>query len=211
MISWWLPTKTRKHDMKNWTVGLPFSRSHRDETRQRVLGARRHTSNRRHIRIGALAVMLALGAGSSVAAAGIRSASTYFLSSGSTIQMSGDRIHKDVSYVFTLVNGNARKVFVRGIGRSGPGLELLVPRGSGTTMRLDPPSGPGTTHTVPAHKSIRLTVWFHVSDCSTVPRGSWPLTMDVAWSPGKWNRVGLQMTSGLSVQWQKSLANLVCP
>jgi hypothetical protein len=171
---------------------------------------RKLRSKSRLIRIGSLAVLIILGA-SPAMATGIRSADTYFLSTGPTFQMFGDRLHKDVSYTFTLVNGNSRKVFVREIGQNGPGLELLVPRRSGTTQRLLPPSEPGVTHALQAHKSIRLTVWFHVSNCATVPRGSWPLTIDVAWSSGKWQRVGLRMTSGLSVQWQKSLADLVCP
>ena len=167
-------------------------------------------SDRRLIRIGSLAVMIILGA-SPAMATGIRSADTYFLSTGPRYQMFGDRLHKDVSYTFTLVNGNSRKVFVREIGQNGPGLELLVPRGSGTNQRLLRPSEPGVTHQIQAHKSIRLTVWFHVSKCATVPRGSWPITIDVASSLGKWQRVGLRMTSRPSVQWQKSLADLVCP
>jgi len=168
-------------------------------------------SNRGLFRIGVLAIALTVGVSSFAMAAGIRSARAYFLSAGPTFQMYGDRIHKDVSYTFTLVNGNSRRVLVRKIGQNGPGLELLVPRGTGTMQKLVSPSGPGTTHTIQAHKSIRVTVWFHVSDCATIPRGSWPLMMDAAWSPGNWERVGLQMTGGLSVQWQKSLANLVCP
>jgi hypothetical protein len=166
---------------------------------------------RRLIGIGTLVIVFAVSTGSPVMAAGNRSASVFLLSTGSTYQMSGDRIHKYVSYTFTLLNGSSRQVLVNKIGQNGPGLQLLVPSGSGMTQKLVPSSGPGKTQTIPPHKSIRLTVWFRVSDCATVPKGSWPLTMEAAWSSGKWQRVSLGLTSGLSVQWQKSLANLVCP
>lgn len=172
--------------------------------------SRRSASNSRRFQVGALAVALTLSAGSAAMAAGVRRASAYFLSTGPTVHLYGDRIHRDVRYDFTLVNGNARSVLVRTIGQNGPGLELLVPRGS-ATGRLVPPAGPGPTYAVRAHASIRLTVLFHVSDCAAVPKGSWPLTMDVAWSPGKWQRVALPLAPRGSVPWPRSLVAFVCP
>lgn len=164
----------------------------------------------RFLLIGALAGVLTLSTGDLAMATGIRSADDYFLSTGPTYQAYGDRIHQYVSETFTLTNGNSRDVLVRRIGQNGPGLQLLVSSGSGKTQKLIPPSGPGKTRIVPPHKSIRLTVWYHVSDCAKVPKGSWPLTMDVAWSSGKWQRVGLQMPSTPSVQWQMALTGWVC-
>ena len=164
----------------------------------------------RLFRTGVLAAVLTLSASNLVSAAGIRSASHYFLSTGPTIQGFGDRTHKNVSETFTLVNGNSRIVLVREIGQNGPGLKLLVSSGSGTTQKLIARSGPGTTQRIPPHKSIRLTVWYHVSNCAKVPKGSWPLTMDVAWNSGKWRRVSLQMPSGASVPWPRSITDWVC-
>jgi hypothetical protein len=164
----------------------------------------------RLLRIGALAAVLTLGVSDLAMAAGIRSASDYFLSTGPTYQMYGDRIHRYVSYTFSLVNGSSRAVLIRKVGQNGPGLQLLVPSGSGMTQKLIPPSGLGKTHTVLPHKSIRLTVWFYVSECAKVPKGSWPLAMDAAWRTSTWQRVGLQMQSAGSVQWQRSLTGFVC-
>ena len=158
-----------------------------------------------------LVAVLTLGTGDLVMATGFPSASRYALSAGPTFQAYGDRIHRYVSYTFTLVNGSSRKILIRKIGQNGPGLQLLVPSGSGKTQKLVPPSGVGTTQTVSPHKSIRLTVWFHVSDCAKVPKGSWPLTMDVAWSTSKWQRVNLQIASAGSMRWQKFIADSVCP
>jgi len=157
-----------------------------------------------------LVAVLTLGVGNVAMASGIRDADAYFLSTGPTYQMSGDRIHKYVSETFTLVNGNAREILVRKVGQNGLGLQLLVSAGSGKAQKLTAPSGPGRTKVVPPHKSIRLTVWYHVSDCAKIPKVSWPLTMDVAWSSGRWQRVSLQMPSG-SVPWPRSMTDFVCP
>ena len=158
-----------------------------------------------------LVVVLALGTGNPAMAAGIRSASNYFLSTGPTYQMSGDRVHQYVSETFTFTNGISREVRIRMIGQNGPGLRLRVPSGSRTTQKLIPSTGSEKVQTVPPHKSIRLRVWYYISDCARVPKGIWPLTMDVAWSSGKWQRVSLQMPSGLSVPWLRSMTDLVCP
>lgn len=158
-----------------------------------------------------LVVLLALGTGNPAMAARIRSASDYSLSTGPTYQMSGDRVHKYVSETFTLTNGNSREVLIRMIGQNGPGVQLRVPSGSGRTQKLIPSTGSGKMQIVPPHKSIRLRVWYHVSDCAKVPKGSWPLTMDVAWSSGRWQRISLQMPSGASVPWPRSMTDLVCP
>lgn len=148
--------------------------------------------------VGVLTVILTLGTCGLAMAAGIHSASDYSLSTGPRFQTTGDRTHKNVSYTFSLVNGNSRDVLVRDVGQSGPGLQLIVP------------SGWGKTRTVLPHKSMNLTVTFHVSDCVKVPTGSWPLKMQVAWKAGKWQLVNLQMTNAGSMQWQKFIANSVC-
>lgn len=157
-----------------------------------------------------LVTALILGAGNTAMASGIRSANDYSLSTGPTYQKSGDRIHRYVSETFTLVNGNAREILIRKVGQDGPGLQLLVSSGSGKAQKLTAPTGPGRTKIVPPHRSTRLTVWFRVSDCVKVPRGSWPLTMDVARNSGKWQRISLQMPSG-SVPWPRSMTDSVCP
>jgi hypothetical protein len=150
-----------------------------------------------------LVAVLTLGIGNLAMASGIRSANDYFLSTGPTFEVRGDRIHKNVSETFTIVNGNSRTVLVRQIGQNGPGLQLLIPH------KLIPLSGAGPTHKVPPHGSIQLIIWYHVSDCAGVPKGSRSLTMEVAWTSGKWQRVSLQMPSG-PVPWPRSMTDLVC-
>ena len=144
-------------------------------------------------------------------ASGFPNANTYGLTTGPTFQTYADPVHKYVSYTFTLVNGSSRDADIRQIGQNGPGMQLLVSVGSGMASKLVPPTGPGRIQTVLAHKSLRLTVWFRISNCATVPKGSWPLKMDVGWSTQKLLRVSLTMTSAGSLQWQKFLADSVCP
>ncbi len=158
-----------------------------------------------------LVAVVTVGSVNLAMAAGVRSASDYSLSTGPTYQLSGDRIHQYVSETFTLVNANLRRVLVRTIGQNGPGLQLRVLTGSGTTQKLIPRRGPGTMYAVPPHESIRLRVWYHVTDCAAVPKGRWPLTMDVAWRSGKWQRVTLQMPRGLVAPWPRSMTDFVCP
>lgn len=168
----------------------------------------------RRVVIGAIFMLTSLqilGTADLAVATGISNANIYDLSTGPTFQTYGDRIHRYVGYTFTLVNGSPRDVDVRHIGQNGPGLQLLVPEGSGTASKLVQPVGPGKIRIVRAHGSIRLTVWFHVSNCTTVPKGSWPLTMDVGWSTKKLQRLRLQVTSAGSLQWQRFLADSVCP
>lgn len=166
---------------------------------------------RRIIRVGALAAALTLSNTNWAMATGIQSANRFLLSTGSKIQETGDPIHKFVSYTFTIVNGNSRDVFIRDVGQNGPGLQLLVPSGSGMNLKLIKPFGLGKTLTVLPHKSIGLTVWFQITNCAKVPVGNWPLPIDVSWGSGKWQRVGLQMPSPPSAQWQKFMADSVCP
>ena len=161
--------------------------------------------------IFALVAVLTFGSVAPVMAAGYQSASKYALSTGPTFQTYGDSIHKYVSYTFTLVNGSSRQVLIRKIGQNGPGLQLLIASRSGGRQTLSPKSRTRTTKKVLPHKSIRLTVWFHVSDCAKVPNGDWPLAMDVSWNARTWQRVNLQMTSAGSMQWQKFIADSVCP
>lgn len=170
--------------------------------REKLIMLKMTNAQCRILRIGALAAVLTLSTGDLAMAAGIRSADDYFLSTSPTYHAYGDSVHKYVSETFTLTNGNSREVLVHRIGQNGPGLQLLVSSGSGKTQKLIPPSGSGKTRIVPPHNSIRLTIWYHVSDCAKVSKGPWPLTMDVAWSSGKWQRVGLQMLGTPSVQFR---------
>jgi hypothetical protein len=176
-----------------------------------------HTENEggamKRVATGAILILASLqifGTADLAMATGNLSANIYGLTTGPTFQSYGDRIHRYVSYTFTLVNGSSRDVDVRHIGQNGPGLQLLVAVRSGTGSKLVPLTGLGKIQIVPAHRSIRLTVWFHVSNCTAVPKSFWPLTMDAGWSTKKLQRVSLQMSSASSLQWQKSLSDSVC-
>jgi hypothetical protein len=153
----------------------------------------------RLLRTTALIALLTLGASGPAMATGSRSANSYDLSTGPTFQSGGDRIHRNVTYTFTIVNGSSRDVLIRRVGQSGPGLKLLIP------------SGWEDTRTIRPHKSISETVKFHVSNCAKVPKGTWPLTMDASWNTGTWQRVSLQLTTAGPLQWQKFIADSVCP
>ena len=173
---------------------------------------RMETPRRPTVSVTVLVVVgVALGAVNLAMAAGIPRASRYFLSTGPTYQLSGDRVHKYVSETFTLVNGGSRQVLVRRIGQNGSGLQLLVTEGSGKTQTLIPSTGSGPTRSIPPHASLWLRVWCHVTDCATVPRGRWPLILEVARRRGEWQRVSVSMPSGPSVPWPRSMTDLVCP
>ncbi len=166
-------------------------------------------SKRYLVRAVAFVLAFSLGGVNLALAAGTPSASIFSLSTGPKTQTTSDRVHKLVSFTFTLVNGESREILIRQVGQNAPGLQLLIPIGTGTKQKLIPPSGPGKTRAIPAHKSILLTVWYHVSDCAKVPKGPWPLTVDLAWSSGKWQRAALQMPSA-SVPWPRSVTGFVC-
>ena len=178
-------------------------------SRERENMSRPSNSRRRLAKVAALVTALVLSTVNMADAAGTPSASKYSLSTGPTYQSTGDKVHRFVSFTFTIVNGNSREIRIRQIGRNGPGLQLLVPAGSGMNQKFIPPTGPGVTRVIPAHKSIRLTVWYRVSDCAKVPHGSWPLAMNVAWSSGQWQQVALQMPSAY-VPWPRSITGFVC-
>ncbi len=139
-----------------------------------------------------------------------QSASSYSLSTGPTFEVYGDKLHRNVSETFSIVNGSSRQVFIEKIGKNGPGLQLLVASGSGKIKKLEVPSGTRRIYRLPAHKSLRITVWYHVTDCAKVPTGSWPLSLDVAWNSENWRRVNLQMPGTPSVPWPKSMTRWVC-
>lgn len=131
-------------------------------------------------------------------AMGAQSADAYNLSAGPTFHSSADRINRDVTYTFTLLNGSSRAVFIRRVGRSAPGLVLRKPS-SWYRVRMVPP-----------HRSISETVTFYVSDCSEVPKGSWPIHMDAALNRTHWQRINLELTMAGTAQWQTSMADSVC-
>ena len=165
--------------------------------------------HRRFVMSIVLTAVLTLEIVSVAAAQGAQSINNFSLTTGATYQMTGDRLHKYVSYTFTLLNGDSREVLVREISRNVPGLQSLVPTGSKMDQKLIPSKGPGIAQLVPPHKALRLTVWFYVSDCANIPKVSWPLTLYAAWRGGKWQRVRIQISSG-SVPWPRSLTSFVC-
>ena len=196
-------------------VGQRFHREAMDP-RERTGGTLKSKSSfegvpmRRMLTLALVSYVAIFGSGTSAAAAKIRNASDYFLSTGPTSQSTVDVQHRNVSETFSLVNGNSRNVYVRRIGADGPGLVLRKSTGAALTGGLTLPTGPGMTWTVPPHQSIQLAVSFHVSDCSKVPKGAIPLTLDVAWRLGNWHRVSLQMPSEPLSPWPRSLTSLVC-
>jgi hypothetical protein len=133
-------------------------------------------------------------------AANAPNAETYFLSTGTKWDVNADTVNRDVGYTFSIETGLSRAVLVREIGRSGPGLQLQnLP-----TWR--------TTRTIPPHKSISVTLRYHVSDCATVPNGDWPLRLEASFKGGAWHVITMQINSGPGTpEWQKSIADSVCP
>jgi hypothetical protein len=134
-------------------------------------------------------------------ASGTPNAGTYFLSTGVDSHANVDTLRRDVSYTFALRTDSSREVLVRDIGRSGPGLQLLIP----STWR--------TTRIIAPHKSIGVTLRYHVSDCGKVPGGNWPLRLEASWSGGAWHVITVQMNNSGSgsLDWQKSIVDSVCP
>ncbi len=147
-----------------------------------------------------LVAVLSIGASVSAAATRTRSASYYFLSAGPSWSTFFDPHHHNFTEMFTLVNGNSRDAYVRRVGSNGPGLQLL-----------NTPVQRSNIETILPHRSVRLVVSFHVSNCALVPKGSWPLTMDFAWRvTGTWHRISLQMESGPSSPWPRSETASLC-
>lgn len=152
----------------------------------------------RFLRVVALAILLTLGTNDLAMATSSRSAGDYSLSTGPRFQLTSNKVHKNVRYTFTLVNGSSREILIRDVGRGGAGLQLLKTAGWTKTQMIRP------------HKSMRETLSFHVSNCSKVPKGSWPLTMEASWKLSKWRLVSLQPVSPGSLEWQTFLADSVC-
>jgi hypothetical protein len=158
-----------------------------------------------------LAVVLTLSIANVAMATGLPSAGNYFLFVGPDYGFNFDSVHKYVNFTFTIINWNSRDVFIRGIGQNGPGLLHLVSSGSGMHSKLVIPSGLGKTLKVLPNKSIGVSLWYQITDCAKVPDGDGPLALDVSLRSGKWQRVGLEMPGYPPTQWQKSMANSVCP
>lgn len=112
-----------------------------------------------------------------------------------------DTVHRNVNYTFTIGTGSSREVLVREFGRCGPGLQLLIASGWRTTRIIAP------------HKSIGVTLRYHVSKCAKVPNGDWPLKLEVSWNGKAWHTITVQMNNSGpgSLEWQKSIADSVCP
>jgi hypothetical protein len=144
--------------------------------------------------------VLALVTSAPTLASGAPNGETYFLSTGGDFGIYADTVHRNVSYTFTIETGSSHEVLVREIGRSGPGLQLLIP----STWR--------TKRVIAPHKSISITIRYHVSDCATVPGGDWPLRLEASWSGGVWHMITVQMPNfGTSApEWQKSIGDSVC-
>lgn len=152
------------------------------------------------IALATLVAVAAIGVSVPAAAGQTRNASEYFLSAGPSSSTFFDPHHRDFTETFTLVNGNSRKAYVRRVGSDGPGLQLL-----------SSPTQQSNIETILPHKSVRLVVSFHVSDCSLVPKSSWPLTMDFSWRiTGVWHRVSLRMQGDPSSSWPWSETSHLC-
>jgi hypothetical protein len=131
-------------------------------------------------------------------AAGTPNAGTYFLSTGRNFHTYADTVQRNVSYTFTIETGSSHEVLLREFGRSGPGLQLLI----SSTWR--------TTRIIAPHKSISVTVRYHVIDCAEVPGGNWPLKVEASWNGGEWHVITVQIPSAGLGEWQKSIADSVC-
>jgi hypothetical protein len=127
-------------------------------------------------------------------------AGPYLLATGTSSQTYVDFSTRVVSYSFTLGTGASHDVFIRDVGRSVPGLQLLIPSGWRDARMIAP------------HTSIRVTLRFHVSHCNLVPSGTWPLTLEASWGDREWRVINVQMNNSGSdsLEWQQSIADSVC-
>jgi hypothetical protein len=144
-----------------------------------------------------LAMLTSLAAGPASASPHSQTAGDYFLSTGPSFQESGGVTHHNVTLTFSLETGASREVFIRDVGRSGPGLQLVKP------------SWWRTMQVIPPHETIVETIQYHISDCAKVPKGNWPLQLQVWGGAGKWHVITVQMAA-FTDQWQQSLADFVC-
>lgn len=125
------------------------------------------------------------------------------LAEGSERGFSADMAEHHFSLQQTLTNRGWHTEQVIGVGRSGPGLELV--RVSGLPLRL----APGDSATV--------DLFYRVTDCAAVPTGDWPIPVRVhrVWGsmtadlqPQDMSRIDTQPDTMLP--WQLALARTAC-
>lgn len=102
----------------------------------------------------------------------------------------------DANFSFSLVDESGRPAYVREIGSSGPGFDLVRPARWGRVEK------------VPGHGSLAVTVSFHVTHCAPLPVGSNVLMLDASWTRSHWRAVRLDMNA--PGEWQRAHATLAC-
>ncbi|MEU7749285.1 hypothetical protein [Nonomuraea sp. NPDC049158] len=95
--------------------------------------------------------------------------------------------------------GNAGKesVTIVGIGRSGPGMQLLNPQRRGPYVIL-----PG--------ESIALQLKYRVTNCKIVPRGTWPIPLRVLRPKGEETIYPDPSIAGEEDQWYQEFVKSIC-
>jgi hypothetical protein len=159
----------------------------------------RTTTKPRSRVVGTVVLVAALTLGLSAVASALptRGGGYYFLTDGLDYQLT-TLGHRTLIYTFTIQTGSSHEVFVRNIGRNGPGLHLLT-SSEWKEIRIIPP-----------HESISVTMKYRVNNCAKVPKGNWPLAFEASWYDGKWYPVRMQMQGAGTQQWQQSLVSFVC-
>jgi hypothetical protein len=118
------------------------------------------------------------------------------LAVGNSFQVDAEPATRVGSYAFTMVNDGSTAILIEGMGRSGPGLEL---------MRVQP----SRAELAPA-ASIDVILRFHVSDCAAVSTNPWPLPVRIR-AAGKVSTQYLTLrAAGPRNQWQHDLSAAVC-
>lgn len=102
-----------------------------------------------------------------------------------------------------LYNQGSWPVTVRGLGRSGPGMELVEVRGE---LHTDEPN-PFPARLEPG-RSVSATLVYRITDCHAYPRGEWPVTavVDRPWGP-----MTVDVDAGdHALPWAESVASTWC-
>lgn len=125
---------------------------------------------------------------------------------------SSDLERRIVTHSVAIANRGWPSVHITGVGRSGPGLELVEVRGSLPT-------------TLSRGESTEVILVYRVTDCAAVPRGPWPVPVRVrrAWgtqtvyvsvptesspdAPDSYTFIG---RDPYGVEWQRLLADRAC-
>jgi hypothetical protein len=84
---------------------------------------------------------------------------------GNSFQINAEPSARQASYATTLSNGSDTVVGIKGIGRSGAGLDLDRVEPSSTDLR--------------PHDEVRVVLHYRISDCGAVTNDVWPLLVKV--------------------------------